>query len=164
MKNKKATEALQVGRFGLVGILNTVIDYVLFIGLTRVFQIPLDRVWTAKVISGAVAMLNSFYFNKTWVFKNNSTGESAAKQIVKFFTTTLVAVFIIQLGLVQLFSSEVQWPGLFAYDILTFVGLTGLLPEILTEAFTIKTVAFGIATVGSMTWNFVLYKFWAFKA
>jgi hypothetical protein len=36
-------------------------------------------------------------------------------------------------------------------------------PGILTEAFVIKTVAFGLATIGSLVWNFTLYKFWAFK-
>ncbi len=32
-----------------------------------------------------------------------------------------------------------------------------------TESFTIKTVAFGMATIASLTWNFLTYKYWAFR-
>ena len=33
----------------------------------------------------------------------------------------------------------------------------------LTESFTIKTVAFAMATIASLTWNFLTYKYWAFR-
>jgi putative flippase GtrA len=160
-KTKPSTSG-QVARFASVGVMNTVIDYVIFIGLTRIFSIPLDRVWVAKLVSGSVAMINSFYFNRTWVFNKGNT-KHPGQQFARFLISTLVAVYVIQLGLVQFFSSEFQFFGKLTYEILESIGLTSLVPSILTEAFTIKTVAFGLATVASMTWNFLLYKLWAFK-
>ena len=162
MAKIKPSTSGQVARFASVGVMNTVIDYVIFIGLTRIFSIPLDRVWIAKLVSGSVAMINSFYFNRTWVF-NKGNSKHPGQQFARFLISTLVAVYVIQLGLVQFFSSEFQFFGKLAYQILEAIGLTSLVPSLLTEAFTIKTVAFGLATVASMTWNFVLYKLWAFK-
>ncbi|HVE80575.1 MAG TPA: GtrA family protein [Candidatus Dormibacteraeota bacterium] len=158
----KQKTGAQVGRFGLIGVLNTVIDYVVFIGLTKLFSIPLDRVWTAKLVSGALAMANSFYFNKTWVFKSGN--KHAGQQFARFMVSTLVGVFIIQLGLVQFFSSVFPDIGQLFYLIAASLGVTALLPAVITQAFVIKTVAFGLATIASMSWNFLLYKFWAFKS
>lgn len=146
----------------MVGIMNTIIDYVIYIGLTKMFSIPLDRVWTAKLVSGSVAIANSFYFNRTWVFQRGSS-KHAKQEFVRFMIATFVAVYVIQLSLVQFFSSEFQWFGTTVYDILQTLGLVELLPHILTESFVIKTVAFALATLASMSWNFVLYKVWAFK-
>ena len=162
MAKTKPSTSGQVARFASVGVMNTVIDYVIFIGLTRIFSIPLDRVWVAKLVSGSVAMINSFYFNRTWVFNKGNT-KHPGQQFARFLISTIVAVYVIQLGLVQFFSSEFQFFGKFTYEILETIGLSSLVPSILTEAFTIKTVAFGLATVASMTWNFLLYKLWAFK-
>src|SRR3712207_3595162 len=98
-KTRAASTVKQVEKFGLVGIMNTLIDYVIFMTLTKVFSIPLNSVWMAKLVSGSCAMINSFYFNRTWVFKNQ--GGDVQKQAVRFISSTLVAVFVIQLGLVQ---------------------------------------------------------------
>lgn len=46
--------ALQFRRFAVVGVVNTLVDYVLFVGLTKILQLPLDLVWIAKVVSGTV--------------------------------------------------------------------------------------------------------------
>lgn len=159
-KNSAASTTVQVEKFGLVGILNTLIDYVIFIALTKIFSIPLSQVGYAKLVSGAVAMANSFYFNRTWVFKSGGDGKS---QLVRFLISTLVAVFIIQLGLVQFFSSVFPYFGELGFNIMEAIGIVSLLPVVFTQEFVIKTVAFGLATVASMTWNFLLYKYWAFK-
>jgi putative flippase GtrA len=161
-KKASTSTAGQVTRFGAVGIMNTLIDYTVYIGLTKLFSIPLDRVWTAKLVSGSLAMVNSFYFNRTWVFKA-SDPRLARQQFIRFIISTLVAVYVIQLGLTQLFSSEFPQIGQWAYGVLEQLGIAALAPSLLTEAFTIKTVAFGIATIGSLVWNFLLYKLWAFK-
>jgi len=161
-KSSQGSTTGQVARFGMVGIMNTVIDYVIYISLTKIFSIPLDQVWTAKFVSGTVAMINSFYFNRTWVFKR-SKSKNTGQEAIRFLIATFVAVYIIQLGLVQFFSSEFQLFGVLTYDALSAVGVVTLAPGLFTEAFVIKTVAFGLATLGSMAWNFVLYKTWAFK-
>ena len=149
-------EAKRVGRFGLVGLLNTLLDYVLFISLTKIFMLPLSRVWVAKLISGSIAMANSYFLNKTWVFNRRHTGVSA--ELIKFVSVTVIGVFVVQLGLVQLFSSVVPQPGEWVFNFLQNLHITAILPAVFTEAFTIKTVAFGLATLASLTWNYLAYK------
>jgi putative flippase GtrA len=158
----KSSTGGQVARFASVGIMNTVIDYVIYIGLTKIFSIPLDKVWTAKLVSGTAAMINSFYFNRTWVFRTQNSKHST-QQFARFLISTLVAVYVIQLGLVQFLTANYTGLGDFGYRILQHIGLVDLLPNLLSQAFVIKTVAFGAATAASMTWNFILYKLWAFK-
>jgi putative flippase GtrA len=160
-QNQTTTEVKRVGKFGLVGIINTLLDYILFIALTKIFSIPLSSVWMAKVASGSVAMCNSFYLNRRWVF--NSSDRNVRSQAVRFLLVTLIGVFGIQTGLVQFFSSVFSWPGEFGYTIAHQLGIAQLAPAIITREFTIKTVAFGLATLASMTWNFVMYKKVVFK-
>jgi putative flippase GtrA len=151
--------AKQAGKFGLIGVLNTVIDYTIFISLTKIFSIPLDRVWVAKFFSGSVAMANSFYFNRRWVFHHvDHTG----KRAFRFVVTTLVAVYIIQILVVQFFSTH-TFVGTFFYDIANSLGIITLAPQIFTRSFVIKTVAFAIGVGTTMVWNFTLYKLWAFR-
>ena len=145
----------QLVRFGLVGVFNTLLDYVVFIGLTIAFHIPLSHVWLAKYASSAFAMAVSFQLNRSWVFRAQG---SLGAQLLRFFLTTIVGIFVIQNLLTQLFSSEVQVFGKAAWNVVDALGLP------LTESFTIKTVAFALATLASLTWNFLVYKFWVFDS
>jgi hypothetical protein len=62
---------------------------------------------------------------------------------------------VIQNLLTQFFSSDFPYFGEQAYR---FLGPLGF-----TESFTIKTTAFGLATIASLTWNYLTYKYWAFR-
>ena len=156
----------QVGRFGLVGVLNTLVDYVIFIGLTIVFRIPLSHVWLAKYPSSAIAMVNSYILNRRWVFRSES---DRMAEPIRFFSTTLVGVFVIQNLLTQFFASDFQHFGTATFRFLDLLGLSELQFSFhertlgITKSFTIKTVAFGLATLASLIWNFLTYKYWAFR-
>lgn len=158
---KKSSTSTQVGKFGLIGILNTLIDYTIFIGLTKIFGIPLGQVYIAKLASGGVAMINSFYFNRTWVFKSGRNNSNS--QAIKFLVVTLIGVFLIQTSLTQFFTTSFPYFGNLGFQIAESIGIVGLLPGIITSAFVIKTVAFGMATVASLTWNFIMYRNVVFK-
>jgi len=157
----------QVARFGLVGVINTLVDYVVFITLTIVFRIPLSRVWIAKYPSSAIAMIISYVLNRRFVFR--SRRRDVAAEALRFFSTTLVGVFVIQNLLTQFLASDFQYFGDAAFRFLDLIGLSGLHFTFhdrtlgLTKSFTIKTTAFGLATVASLTWNFLTYKYWAFR-
>jgi putative flippase GtrA len=142
-------------RFGVIGVANTLLDFVLFQALTKIFGIPLSQVWIAKAISGSVALASSFALNRSWVFR---AGGRIAGQATRFVVATVIGVFVIQTLLTQFFSSVVPGPGELAYRLVEALGLDA----IMSEAFVIKTVAFGLATVASMTWNFAAYKWWVF--
>ncbi len=142
-------------------MVNTLTDYVAFMMLTRIFSIPLDRVWTAKLVSGGLAMTISFLLNRRWVFASRDAGR--AGQAMRFLLTTISASWGIQLGLTQLFSSVWPVPGLVGFALLRRLGMTSVAPGVLTEPAAIKTAAFALATCASMAWNFVLYRTWVFR-
>lgn len=143
-------------------MVNTLTDYVAFMLLTRIFSIPLGRVWIAKLVSGGLAMAVSFLLNRGWVFASRDARRSG--QAARFLITTISASWGIQLGLTQLFSSVWPTPGLIGFAALRRMGLPDLAPQVFTETAAIKTVAFGLATLASMAWNFVLYRTWVFRA
>jgi putative flippase GtrA len=145
----------QVARFGLVGVFNTLLDYVLFITLTIVFGLPLSRVWIAKYTSSAIAMAVSFTLNRRFVFRSRQ--DAVAGQAFRFVTATVIGVFVIQNLLTQFFASVFQYPGTAVQSVVDAVGPAP------PEKFTIETVAFALGTVASLTWNFLAYKYWAFR-
>ena len=157
MPNAKTTaksSLIQQGaKFGVVGISNTIIDYTLYLAVTKPLNVPVNRVFIVKFFSGTAAMINSFYWNRRWVFAGRTQlGQSG----LRFLVATLVSIWAIQPGLVFVFSgtSGGQAFSLFWYS---------LAPHLVTKAFVIKTVAFGMGVAGSAIWNFTLYKLWAFK-
>ena len=155
--------ALQVSRFAVVGVANTLVDYVIFVGITKVFHLALDSVWIAKVISGTVAMTLSFFLNRRWVF--GARGHAPVHhQAARFFAATAVGVYGIGVPVTQLFARVYQGPGRWLHDVLRHIGLAGAAPSIFTEAFATKTAAFAIATFCSMIFNFLAYRFWVFRA
>jgi putative flippase GtrA len=164
---RRSQTTQQVARFGLVGVINTLVDYVVFIALTIVFRIPLSRVWLAKYPSSALAMIISYVLNRRFVFR--SRRRDVRVEALRFFSTTLVGVLVIQNLLTQFLASDFQYFGQATFRFLNLLGLSDLHLSFhdrtlgLTRSFTIKTVAFGLATLASLTWNFVTYKYWAFR-
>ena len=152
--------APQVRRFAAVGVLNTLIDYVVFVAVSNILDLSLDSVWIAKVISGTVAMANSFYWNRTWVFRSSG---ARTQQAARFVATTVTAVYGVQATVTHLFAGVYPQVGEAVHRLLEALGVSGVLPA-LTEEFTIKTVAFALATACSMTFNFLLYRHWVFRA
>lgn len=83
-------------RFGLVGVVNTAVDFGLFNTLILVIGLP---VIVANVIATTTAMFVSFLLNRNSVFR--SKGNSRI-EIVLFFATTLTGLWIIQNGAILL--------------------------------------------------------------
>jgi putative flippase GtrA len=163
LRGRDWRHALQVSRFAAVGVANTLVDYVLFVGITKVFHLALDSVWIAKVISGTVAMTLSFFLNRRWVF--GARGHAPVHhQAARFFTATAIGVYGIGVPVTQLFARVYQGAGRWLHAVLGHLGLTAAAPSVFTEAFATKTAAFAIATCCSMIFNFLAYRFWVFRA
>ncbi len=143
-------------------MVNTLTDYVVFMLLTKIFSVPLERVWVAKLVSGGLAMTVSFLLNRGWVFAARQARPSG--QVARFLITTIFASWGIQLALTQFFSSVWPVPGLEAFAVVSRLGIPPIAPGIVTEPAAIKTAAFGLATMASMAWNFILYRTWVFVA
>lgn len=156
------TTVKQGAKFGLVGISNAIIDYSLFIGLSTLLAVPLDKVFLVKYFSGSMAMINSFYWNRRWTFRSKA---GIGRSGIRFLATTLTSVWGIHPAVVWFFTATLagQAFGTFWFNLAKTIGVIGLFPEILTQVFVIKTVAFGMGVICGALWNFTLYKFWAFK-
>jgi putative flippase GtrA len=158
-KKKETPQELvkQGAKFGLVGISNTVIDFTIYTAITVLGHVPPESAYLVKYLSGGVAMFNSFYWNRRWVFASRANIGTSG---VKFVVATLVSVLVIQPGMVRVFTATA--PGLafssFWYNAAHAIGLTAF-----THDFVVRTVAFGMGVVGSAIWNFTMYKVWAFR-
>jgi putative flippase GtrA len=67
---------LQVVRFAVVGVSNTLVDALLYFALTRWLGLAALPI-LAKTISYGAGVLNSFYWNRVWTFRShvaNGTG------------------------------------------------------------------------------------------
>lgn len=143
----------QVGRFAAAGVINTLLDYLIFVTVSWLFALPLSSSWIAKAFSGTIAMANSFALNQRWVFRSHATGWRRA---ARFLTVTLIGTFGVQLGGMHLFAAIWPAPGHLAAQVASWLGLA------LPEPLVVRTVAFALATAASMTWNFLAYRRWVF--
>lgn len=121
----------QVVRFGIVGSLNTAIDFGLLLLLTSAGLSPL----VANSISSVSAFVFSFVANKKYTFK--STGANLQREIALFVAVTLFGLLVIQNTLIWLLQPVVASLGLDTQTSLVIAKL--------------------VATVASLTWNYVLY-------
>src|SRR5262249_60949720 len=95
--------------------------------LTKIFSVPLPRVWIAKLMSGGLAMTVSFLLNRGWVF--GSREAPATRQVPRFLITTISAALGVQLGLAPFFSSVVAGPRVEAVLVLAHLGLPAVAPR-----------------------------------
>ncbi len=145
-KSKKTSEVQQIGRFGLVGVLNTVIDLVIYNILAGFFGVG---VVLAGIISGTVAMINSFIFNQRFTFRAQHTSN---RRIVYFFVLTIFGLYVIRPIITHFLTVTWLAPANLAYKITHGIHLP------LSEAFVIRNLALGVAILVVLAYNYVTYK------
>jgi len=131
----------QIGRFAIVGVLNTVLDFAILNALISVSGIaegPLAT--TFKGVAFIVAVVNSYYWNKYWAFEFKG---KVNKEFLQFFVVSAVG-----------FGLNV---GAFA----VVVNVIGPVGDIPVEAW--ANVGALAGTFAGLVWNFVGYKFIVFK-
>ena len=124
-------------RFGIVGIANTALDFLLlfiFVGL------GVDKI-AANYLSTSASLVFSFFVNKSFTF--TSTTGNAKKQFALFIIITLIGLWIIQ-------------PIIIA-GVSTALAGTGWTDSAILFAAKI------VATVASLIWNYVFYSRIVFK-
>jgi len=123
----------QFYKFSVVGVFNTLIDFLVFLGLIRLISFFGDHVLYANVISFAVAVTNSYILNRRWTFRSSDAG--LAQQYARFFVINLTGLAV-NTGLLYIFVYQVH-----LYDVFG------------------KILAIGI----TLFWNFFLNKWLVFK-
>ncbi len=152
---KKLSEASRVGRFGLVGVMNTAIDVTIY-NIVSSGRIGLSLV-QATYVSSTVAMIFSFFANRGFVFK--SRDKAQGKQAVFFFVVTAVSVWVLQPLIIHLLTQTWLTPlnlGVKLADALTIT-------KHLSADFLRKNGAKAAAILVGLVWNYTLYKKVVFK-
>lgn len=133
----------QVIRFGVVGVLNTGIDFGILNILSYLTGITEgNRIIPLKGVAFLAANVNSYIINKKWTFKDNSSGEGA-KRFSVYLSVSVIGA-LINIGVVYLITTHV--PPQF-----------GMSPTLWLNAANL------VATGFSLIWNFVGYKLIVFR-
>lgn len=125
-------------RFVAVGIANTLIDFGIY---TLLILIGLPSV-IANYPATTSAMVFSFFANKKYTF--NDDRKDVTKQILQFLLVTLVGLWVLQPLII-----------LFVEDTLQKLIMNQTLGSIFAKL---------VATVASLTWNYILYSRYVFKS
>jgi len=153
-KTGVVAETKQIGKFGAVGIINTVLDFAVFNLLIIYAGFP--RI-PANIVSTTIAMTFSFLANKNFVFRDRS--EFKIKQAAMFLVITAFGLYVIQNLVLWLLTEEWTGPLNLGYDLVELLGLD----TIFSKEFVINNGAKVVATGFSMVWNYLTYKKIVFK-
>lgn len=119
-------------RFGIVGIINTGLDFGILFFLTLLFNLPREL---ANTISTTISFLFSFVANKKYTFK--STSKNLKRQFILFAVVTLFGLWVVQNGIISV--------------------ATPLFMNIISNEAIALFVSKIIATLASLIWNYILY-------
>ena len=144
-------------KFGAVGVINTLLDFVIFNILTsKRINLPKIR---ANLISTTTAMIFSFVMNKRFVFE--ATGGNFWLQAATFFAVTAFGLYALQNLVIYILLMKWQLiPRLF-YAVIELLKLNKIL-AFLSKDFVYKNVAKAFGTAFSMTWNYLMFEFVVF--
>lgn len=124
-------------RFALVGGFNTALDFGILFGLTA---LGIDKI-VANYISTSISFIFSFFANKTFTFKVKNS--DAKREFLSFIVVTLIGLWVLQPLIITI--------------------VTHLLAATTLNDTTTLLIAKLLATVVSLTWNYVLYSRFVFK-
>ncbi len=129
-------------RFGIVGILNTAVDWAVLGALLFIFgqHDGLFSYPTYKAISFSAAVLNSYIFNTRWVFRDRAQ-ETQRLQLFKFSFVSAVGLFINVTAASSFVSANLCGAR---FVVCAYIG------------------AF-LGTIAAFVWNYIGYQLFVFK-
>ncbi len=146
-------EIVRAGKFGVVGILNTAIDFAIYNILSGIVGLTLVQ---SNIVSTTIAMTFSFLANRHVVFKGANQA-SVHRQILLFLAVTGFGLYILQTGTIKLLTEVWLAPLALVLALAHMLGISA------HDQFIIKNGAKAIATMVSLTWNYIMYKKVVFK-
>ncbi len=127
----------QLLRFGIVGGANTALDF----GLLFVFKFIGIPVEIANIMSTGLAFIFSFFANKKYTFKTTNT--NIIREMILFVIITLTGLWGLQTLIIALTHNP--------------------LTQLMGNTDVALLVAKLLATVASLTWNYLFYSKLVFK-
>lgn len=144
---RRTHDVVRAGKFGIIGILNTALDFSIFNILTGMLNFGIIQ---GNIISTTASMLFSFSANKKLVFKSGNN--PLVKQAIIFFAVTAFGLYVLQLGTITLLTQVWLAPVSLGLAIAHFLGIAG------HDQFLAKNGAKAVASVVSLVWNYIMYK------
>ena len=126
IKNKS-----QLFRFGVVGVINTAIDFGVLFALS---SIGIPKI-AANTCSTGIAFVFSFFANKKYTFKSSS--KTFVREILLFVVVTLFGLWVLQNGVIWLISP--------------------LISNFISSQEIVLLIAKLVGTIISLTWNYLMY-------
>lgn len=125
----------QFVRYALVGVLNVALHFTIFNVLLWAGRHTL----LANAVAFVISSINSFVLNKLWAFKDPRR-HAVVRQYLGFVTVTLIGLGI-NTGALSVFLIPLERFGTLG-----------------------KNIAVLCALPFSITWNFLIYRYWTFRA
>jgi len=139
---KRIPIILQFLKFVLVGLANTAVDFGILNFLMNATGIYSGQsIFFLNSVSFVVSVTHSFFWNKFWTFKVKKT--DATKEFLQFLLVSIVGLLI---------------NGAIVYMITTWIK-----PMFGFSEITWANIAKASATIISLVWNFIGYRFIVFK-
>ena len=137
----------QLIKFGLVGVLNTLVDFLVF----QTLNLLLGWVYAAQVAGFTCGVINSYFWNSSWTFKEERT--RTLREMSLFLVVNLVSLGV-SLGVIwlcrEVFGVTNAWAAQW-------------MPRFLSGLVTGDTVAKLIATFFSIIVNFAGNRLFVFN-
>lgn len=152
---KKIAVVYQIAKFGLIGVLNTLVDLGFLALITLLFktflQIEAEDILLAsvsfyslyKAASFIIANVNSYYWNKYWTFEQGGRTKTKS-EFIQFFGVSVIG-FVINVFIASF---------VFKFVLGKMIGLS-------SEQLGLIGAAAG--SIAGLAWNFIGYKLWVFK-
>lgn len=121
-------------RYCAIGVTNTAIDFTLYTTLTRGWMFWRDHYLWANAFTFALVVTWSFFWNRRWTFQRQDRQHGS--QYAKFVLATLGGIGIAQVIL---------------YAGVQLIHISDLLAKLISGPLVVL-------------WNFLMYRYWAFRA
>lgn len=112
----RGQELVQFIKFGLVGGMNTAVDFVVY----TLLMLSGVHYLAAQVISYTVGTVNSYVVNKLWTFKGAGSKSGNRKEFIRFVAVNLGSL-LLSLVLLYALKSGLGMPALLAKLLVTGV-------------------------------------------
>lgn len=144
----KKNSMLQFIKFAVVGVSNTLVDFLVF----QLLNLMLGWAYLAQVIGYSAGILNSYFWNSRWTFKREH--DRSAREKAAFLIVNLASLAV---------SLGVLWLCKVPFGI-TDEWVSSWLPKVLSGLVNGDTVAKLIATPCAILVNFIGNKLFVFRA
>lgn len=94
--NQLINKYVRIIKFSIVGIINTAVDFTVFVLLNKIFGIYFLH---SQVFGYVAGIINSFILNKIWTFGDKEINKKTTTQFIKFIFINLVSLSITLVGM-----------------------------------------------------------------